>query len=85
MSATASYRAILIAINIIAGAINTTGTSIAIQLISFRTNRWSSRDSIISTSFIPICRLVSLYSGFLHVYWRRTLLVSLLYPQTKRP
>ena len=56
MSITATYRATLIAVNIIAGAINTTGKIDNTKLINSKISKWSSKDNTTNIFSIPTCK-----------------------------
>lgn len=69
---TANFRAVIISLMIVSGAINTIGNSPLTQPTSSRTNRWSTKDSTTSTSSIPTCKYPAPHSGSHHVLRRST-------------
>ena len=81
---TSNFRAIIISLMIVSGAINTIGNTPPTQPTSSKTNRWSTKDSTISTSSTPTCKYPSHHAGCHHVLRRSTRPRHLLLHETQR-
>lgn len=64
---TQKFKATIITLMIISGAINTIGSQLSTQPISFKIRRWSSKGNSTNTSSTPTCRYPPLHSGRHHV------------------
>lgn len=81
---TQKFKATIITLMIISGAINTIGREDASQPTSFKTPRWSSKDNSTNTSSIPTCRYAPSKTGSHHVLWRVPRTPHLLHHEEKR-
>ena len=81
---TVTFRATIITLMIISGAINTIGNTTYTQPTSSKTRKWSSRGSSISTSFTPTCKYKLLHAGSNYVLRISSRTPYLLHHEEKR-
>ena len=84
MEITPTFRATLIFGNIILGAINTICTADYIQPTNFKTSKWSTKDSITSSSSTPSCKYLPIYPDHLYVHRIGTRPCHILHHEKKR-
>ena len=84
MAIAASFRATLISINILAGAINTIGSPHLTQPTSSKTSKWCSKASTTNISSTRTCKYPPFNPGSLHVHRIVPLPRCLLPPQKQR-
>jgi hypothetical protein len=81
---TSNFRAIIISLMIVSGAINTIGNTLLTQPTSSKTNRWSTKGSTTSTFSTPTCKYLPYHPGCNHVLRRSTCPCYLLLHETQR-